>query len=57
MKVKSFKIKLIISTIICAMASGVVVNAKIKNSNVIEINDKNEMKSIPLQKCEISYCY
>ncbi|MBZ9614886.1 tetratricopeptide repeat protein [Clostridium estertheticum] len=53
MKVKSFKIKLIISTIICAMASGVVVNAKIKNSNVIEINDKNEMKSIPLQKCEI----
>ncbi|MBU3183430.1 hypothetical protein [Clostridium estertheticum] len=52
MKVKSFKIKLIISTIICSMASGVVVNAKIKNSSVIEINDKNEMKSIPLQKCK-----
>ncbi|MCB2358086.1 tetratricopeptide repeat protein [Clostridium estertheticum] len=53
MKVKSFKIKLIIFTIICAMAAEIVVNAKIKNSNVIEINDKNEMKSIRLQQCEI----
>lgn len=53
MKVRSFKIKLIISTIICAMAAGIVVNAKIKNSNVIEINDKNEMKNILLQECEI----
>ncbi|WLC83577.1 TPR end-of-group domain-containing protein [Clostridium estertheticum] len=52
-KVKSFKIKLIIFTIICVMAAGIVVNAKIKNSNVIEINDKNGMKNKQLQECEI----
>ncbi|MEF2112434.1 MULTISPECIES: tetratricopeptide repeat protein [Clostridium] len=52
-KVKTFKIKLIIFTVICAMAAGIVVNAKIKNSNVIEINDKNEIKNKQLQECEI----
>ncbi|MBW9154553.1 hypothetical protein K2F42_20155 [Clostridium estertheticum] len=35
------------------MAAGIVVNAKIKNSNVIEINDKNGMKNKQLQECEI----
>ncbi|MBU3155671.1 hypothetical protein LL037_07255 [Clostridium estertheticum] len=53
MKVKSFKIKLMIFTIICAMEAAIVVNAKIKNSNVIEINDKNGMKNLQLQECEI----
>ncbi|MCB2308103.1 hypothetical protein LGL08_07960 [Clostridium estertheticum] len=52
-KVKSFKIKLIIFTIICAMAAGIVVNAKSKNSNVIEINNKNGMENLQLQECEI----
>ncbi|MCB2353755.1 tetratricopeptide repeat protein [Clostridium estertheticum] len=52
-KVKSFKIKLIIFTVICAMEAGIVVNAKIKNSNVIEINDKNRMENLQLQECEI----
>lgn len=46
MKVKSFKFNLIFFAVFSAIVVGIVINAKIKNSNVIQISNKTRVKDI-----------
>ncbi|WP_298846534.1 tetratricopeptide repeat protein [Clostridium sp.] len=56
MKAKSYKFKLITFVIICAVAAAIVVNVKMKNSNVIKISNKtevNDYKSKEIKKQQL----